>query len=154
DLHPLRFSFATGGYDGLYFPMKLTGLQENGFLVNLYVFYGAWLNDDINDYGFEHRGLRLVFRDWDSPECEPNTGKRWAAPESDAYLGPLASQLPTTAKLFTKLEPDQKFYLTNLQGGFKPAVVRQWKDDLWLFPYYTDASMVPHDARSDGPAAA
>jgi hypothetical protein len=31
DLHPLRFTFDTGGRDGIYFPMKLTGLQSAPF---------------------------------------------------------------------------------------------------------------------------
>jgi hypothetical protein len=31
--------------------------------------------------------------------------------------------------------------------------VRQWKDDLCMFPYYTDRNMVPHDARPGGAAA-
>jgi hypothetical protein len=31
--------------------------------------------------------------------------------------------------------------------------VRQWKDDLWMSPYYTDRNMVPHDARPGGAAA-
>jgi hypothetical protein len=150
DLHPLRFSFATGGYDGIYFPMKLTGLQESEFLVNLYVFYGAWLNDDINQYGFNHRGFELVFRDFDGPQCQANAGKLWSQPSSDAYLKPFAGQLSATAALFGKLHQGESFYLTNVQGRFEPAVVRQWKDDLWLFPYYTDESMVPYDARAEG----
>lgn len=36
DLHPLRFTFKTGGRDGIYFPMKLSGLQKQPFDVNLY----------------------------------------------------------------------------------------------------------------------
>jgi hypothetical protein len=31
--------------------------------------------------------------------------------------------------------------------------VRQWKDDLWMSPYYTDRNMVPHDAHPGGAAA-
>jgi hypothetical protein len=30
--------------------------------------------------------------------------------------------------------------------------VRKWRDDLWLFPYYTNREMIPHDARPGGPA--
>jgi hypothetical protein len=29
----------------------------------------------------------------------------------------------------------------------KPADVREWKDDLWMFPYYTNRRFVPWDAR-------
>jgi hypothetical protein len=82
-LHPLRFSFRTGGFDGIYFPMKMSGLQSEPFNVNLHVFYHAWLNDNLN-----------------------------------------------------------------------PADVRQWSDDLWLFPYYSQRSMVPYDARPGGIASA
>jgi hypothetical protein len=28
DLHAMRFSFLTGGREAIYFPMKLTGLQQ------------------------------------------------------------------------------------------------------------------------------
>ena len=28
DLHPIRFSFSTGGRDGIFFPMRMTGLQQ------------------------------------------------------------------------------------------------------------------------------
>ena len=35
-----------------------------------------------------------------------------------------------------------------------PAEVRQWADDLWLFPYYVDRKFVPYDARPGGPASA
>jgi hypothetical protein len=37
--------------------------------------------------------------------------------------------------------------------GLKPEAVRQWSDDLWLFPYYVDKNFVPYDARPGGPAA-
>ena len=62
---------------------------------------------------------------------------------------PAAAQVP----LKWNWQPDQKFYLTNVQGEFTPTAVRQWKDDLWLFPYYVAEEMVPYDARPDGPAA-
>ena len=47
DSHPLRFTFKTGGRDGIYFPMKMTGLQSDPFDVNLYVFYRFWINDKL-----------------------------------------------------------------------------------------------------------
>jgi hypothetical protein len=31
--------------------------------------------------------------------------------------------------------------------------VRQWKDDLWAHPCYTDRNMVPHDVRPGGATA-
>ncbi|HYF51389.1 MAG TPA: DUF2330 domain-containing protein [Planctomycetota bacterium] len=155
DLHPLRFTFKTGGRDGIYFPMRMTGLQKDPFDVNLYVFYGKWLNDKLSKYGYVHRGFSLNFRDFDSRSCTPNAGKAWSAPESDPYLKAFSGKMPTLTKLFQKLHPGEKYYLTNIQArGIKPADVRAWKDDLWLFPYYTDENFVPFDARKGGVAAA
>jgi hypothetical protein len=46
------------------------------------------------------------------------------------------------------------FYLTNIQGkSLDPKQVRQWTDDLWMFPYYLDTRFVPYDARPGGAAA-
>jgi hypothetical protein len=155
DLHPLRFSFATGGRDGVYFPMRLTGLQSAKFDVNLYVLYGKWLNDHTNGFGYIHRGFLMNWRDYDSPQCEPNAGKRWSDPASDPYLQPFAFAIPTVTKLCQKLHPGERYYLTNLQArDLDPRSVRAWVDDLWLFPYYTDPKTIPHDARPDGPASA
>ena len=154
-LHPLRFRFGTGGRDGIYFPMKMTGLQKERFNVNLYVFYRAWLNDKLNKYGYVHRGFRLKFRDYDSKKCKPNAGKTWSSPQNDVYLAPYARRLPTVTKFFQKLRPGERYYLTNIQAfRMKPEDVRQWSDDLWLFPFYTDRRMVPYDVRDGGPAAA
>jgi hypothetical protein len=154
DLHPVSFTFKTGGRDGIYFPMKMTGLQTSPFDVNLHVFLTSWINDKLSKYGYVHRGFQLRYRDWDSPACVPNGGKAWSAPETDPFLKDLAPRLPTLAKLFQKLHPGEKYYLTTLQArGLKPDDVRHWSDDLWLFPYYTDTSFVPFDARPGGPAS-
>ena len=155
DLHPLRFSFATGGRDGVYFPMRLTGLQSSAFDVNLYVLYGKWLNDRLNGFGYAYRGFTLNWRDFDGPECEPNAGKRWSDPASDPYLRGFTTFIPTVTKLCQKLHPGERYYLTNLRAtGLVPRDVRDWSDDLWLFPYYTDPTTVPSDAREGGPASA
>ena len=155
DLHPLRFSFATGGRDGIFFPMKMTGLQQKTFDVNLYVFYKAWLNDHLSKFGYEHRGFRRKYRDWDSPQCEPNAGKTYSLPERDGFLTAHAHRIPTVARLFQRLYPGQRYYLTNIQArGLRPAAVREWSDDLWLFPYYVDKGFVPYDARPGGAASA
>ncbi len=155
DLHPLRFTFETGGRDGIYFPMKMTGLQKDKFDVNLYVFYQAWLNDHINGYGYEHRGFDRRWRDYDSPQCEANAGKAWSAPKSDPYLKGYAGRIPELTRFFQKRHPGKRFYLTNIRAlGLKPKDVREWDNDLWMFPYYTDKKMVPYDARKGGPAAA
>jgi len=154
ELHPLRFSFKTGGRDGIFFPMKMTGLQQEPFDVNLYVFYGAWINDHVSKFGYEHRGFRLKYRDWDSPQCERNAGKSYSAPERDAFLAAYANRIPTVTKLFQRLHPGQRYYLTNIQAfELEPEEVREWSDDLWLFPYYVDPQFVPYDARPGGPAS-
>ena len=153
--HPLRFRFKTGGRDGIYYPMKMTGLQTAPFDVTLYIFYAAWINDKINQYGYIHRGFTLNYRDWDTRECESNAGKTWSSPEHDPFLRGLARRLPEVKALFQKLRPGERYYLTNIHArGLKPADVRQWADDLWVFPYYTNRRFVPYDARPSGPAAA
>ena len=154
DLHPLRFTFETGGRDGIYFPMKMTGLQKEDFDVNLYVFYRAWLNDHLSGYGFEHRGFERRWRDFDSRSCKANAGKAWSAPKSDPYLEGYAGKIPGLTKYFQKRHPGARFYLTNIYAqGVRPGDVREWDNDLWLFPYYTDKKMVPYDARAGGAAA-
>ena len=151
---PLRFRFDTGGRDGIFFPMKLTGLQEANFDVNLYVFFSAWLNDNLNKFGYMHRGFKRVFRDYDSPQCESNAGKSYSLPSQDPYLKSYAHKFPTVTKLLQKLYPGQKYYLTNISArNLDPQDVREWSDDLWMFPFYTDRSMVPFDVRGNGPAA-
>jgi hypothetical protein len=155
ELHPLRFSFRTGGHDGIYFPMRMSGLQSEPFNVNLHVFYHAWLNDNLNRHGYVHRGFSLHYRDWDSAECDPNSGKSYSAPDHDPFLRDSLHLIPTLTRLFHKLHPGQRYYLTNIQAHqLNPADVRQWSDDLWLFPYYTRRSMVPYDARPGGVASA
>lgn len=154
ELHPLRFTFKTGGRDGIYFPMRMTGLQSEPFDVNLYVFYRFWVNKDSGPYGYAHRGMSLKYRDWDTPDCERDGGKAWSAPETDPLLRGLADRVPTVARYFQKRYPGDRFYLTNLQArGLKPADVREWVDDLWLFPAYR-GNFVPYDARPGGVAAA
>ncbi len=153
NLHPLRFTFETGGRDGIFFPMKMTGLQTEPFHVNLYVFYDAWLNEKINKYGYTKRGFHLYFRDWDSPKCKPNAGKSWAEPAKDPYLKPLAQKIPTLKKFFAKNYPKDRFYLTNIKAhNLKPAQVKEWEKDLWMFPHYVNRSFVPFDVRQGGPA--
>jgi len=153
-LHPLRFTFKTGGRDGIFFPMKLTGLQTEPFDVNLYVFYRWWLNDHLSKFGYEHRGFTRRYRDWDTKFCKPDAGKKYYAPEKDHFLKSYAGGIPSVVKLMQKLHPRQRYYLTNIYARkLDPAEVRKWKNDLWLFPYYTDRSMVPYDARRGGPAA-
>ena len=154
DLHPLRFTFETGGRDGIYFPMKMTSLQNDPFDVNLYVFYRAWLNDHLNGYGFEHRGFDLKWRDYDTKQCKANAGKTWSAPKSDPYLKSYAGRIPELTRFFQSRHPGKRFYLTNITArSLKPKRVRLWDNDLWMFPYYTDKSMVPMDAREGGAAA-
>ncbi len=154
DMHPLRFTFDTGGRDGIFFPMRMTGLQDENFDVNLYIFYDKWVNDRLSKYGFVHRGFTLRWRDYDSKACKKNAGKTWSDPQGDPYLRAYAGRIPETTKLFQKLHPGKRFYLTNLYAhDLRPSDIRAWSDDLWLFPYYTNREFVPYDAREGGPAA-
>jgi hypothetical protein len=115
----------------------MTGLQSEPFDVNLYVFYRYWLNDRLSPFGYVHRGFRLKHRDWDTPKCEANAGKAYSSPEDDPYLADLASHILGVKTFFQKRYPGERFYLTNIQArGLKPADVREWVDDFWLFPYY------------------
>jgi len=155
DLHPLRFSFETGGRDGIYYPMKITGLQKESFDINLYVLYRFWLNDRLSKYGYLHRGFSRNYRDWDSPKCVANGGKAYSDPTSDPFLQSMAGKIPTVTKLLQKLHPGEKYYLTNIRMlRARPKDIRDWSDDLWLFPYYIDKKFVPCDARPGGIAAA
>jgi hypothetical protein len=155
DLHPLRFTFHTGGRDGIYFPMKMTGLQKDPFNVNLYVFYRYWLNDDRSKFGYVHRGFRLRYRDWDTDSCEPNGGKDWSNTRRDPYFSDAWLRLDTVPSLLGKLVPDERFYLTNIYANnLRPSSVRGWSDDLWLFPYQDDSDWVPYDVREGGVAEA
>ena len=136
-LHPLRFTFETGGRDGIYFPMKLTGLQADAFDVNLYVFSFSrrTLNARLNDHGYEHRAFRQKYRD-------------------DVPFQTRDSRVPTFAAFLKEFFPEKRFYLTNLQATqLKPAAVLEWTNDLWLFPVYRDPEFVPYDVRPGGPAS-
>ncbi len=153
--NPLRFTFATGGRDGVYFPMRMTGLQNEPFDVNLYVFYRFWLNDKLSQFGYRHRGFTLNYRDWDTPQCEADGGKAYSLPDEDPFLANFRHGIPTVTKLMQTLHPGEKYYLTNIQARrVKPEDIRQWRDDLWLFPYYTDRGMIPYDARPGAAASA
>ena len=75
--------------------------------------------------------------------------------QSPSRIASLAPRIPTLKKLFQKLHPGEKYYLTNIQAfDLRPDEVRRWKSDLWLFPYYTDEHFVPYDARLGGVATA
>ena len=152
--HPIRFQFKTGGRDGIYFPMKLTGLQQEPFDVTLHVFSPSWLNDQQNQFGFVNRGFSLTYRDWDTVVCDPNAGKLYSSPQRDPFLKPVANKLKRTSALFQALYPGRRFYLTRLQATqLDPGLVRAWSDDLWLFPFYNDTTFVPFDIRTGGVAS-
>ena len=135
--------------------MSRACLQEDKFDVNLYVFYRYWINDDLSKYGFEHRGFYRRHRDWDTRACESNGGKAFDDPASDVYLKSYAKRLTAVTAFMKKHHAGQRFYLTNIQAfRLDPTQVRNWPDDLWLFPYYVNQRFVPYDARPGGPAAA
>ena len=153
DLHPIRFRFTTGGRDGIFFPMRMTGLQKERFNLNLYVFYGKWINDRLSRFGYMHRGLSRRWRDYDSRYCTPNAGKLWSNPRKDPYLKHYDGMIPAVAGYMKVHFPNNRFYLTNIYAhNLDPTKVLDWEDDLWMFPYYTNRKFVPYDAREGGPA--
>ena len=154
DLHPIRFRFTTGGRDGIFFPMRMTGLQKERFNLNLYVFYDKWVNDRLSRFGYMQKGLSRRWRDYDSRACKPNAGKLWSNPSKDPYLKNYARIFPTVTKYMKEHFPNNRYYLTNVYANkLNPKSVLDWEDDLWMFPYYTDKRFVPYDAREGGPAA-
>ena len=154
DLHPIRFRFTTGGRDGIFFPMRMTGLQKERFNLNLYVFYDKWVNDRLSRFGYMQKGLSRRWRDYDSRSCKPNAGKLWSNPSKDPYLKNYAGIFPTVTKYMKEHFPNNRYYLTNVYANkLNPKSVLDWEDDLWMFPYYTDKRFVPYDAREGGPAA-
>ena len=81
--------------------------------------------------------------------------KTWSSPADDAYLAPFAKRLPTVSRFFQKLHPGERYYMTNIYARkMRPEDVRQWRDDLWMFPHYTNKTFVPYDARRGKAAAA
>jgi hypothetical protein len=154
DLHPIRFRFTTGGRDGIFFPMRMTGLQKERFNLNLYVFYNRWGNDRLSRFGYMQKGLSRRWRDYDSRSCKPNAGKLWSNPSKDPYLKNYARIFPTVTEYMKENFPNNRYYLTNVYANnLNPKNVLDWEDDLWMFPYYTDKRFVPYDAREGGPAA-
>ena len=102
--------------------MKMTGLQTEPFDVNLYVFYRYWVNDARSRFGYVHRGFQLRYRDWDTADCVPNGGKAYSAPATDQFLAPHATDLLSVTRLFQKLHPGERYYMTNIQARrLRPA---------------------------------
>ena len=151
--HPLRFTFRTGGTDGIFFPMKLTGEQDERFSVRLWVFRDSWLNESINRFGHDTFRLKTTYHDFDTAECVPNEGKSYASPQADPFLRPLASKLSIVSQFFESNYPNDKFYLSVLDGHYSPDDLQSWPGDIWLFPHYVDDTMSPFDVHENGPAA-
>jgi hypothetical protein len=122
DLHPIRFRFSTGGRDGIFFPMRMTGLQQAPFHLNLYVFYDKWINDKLSRFGFTHRGLNLRWRDYDSRACKSNEGKHWAKPEDDPYLKGYADIIPAVSHYMAQHFENRRYCLSNIfVNNLRPA---------------------------------
>jgi hypothetical protein len=132
-LHPLRFTFDTGRLDQLYFPMRLTGLQDRPFDVSLFVFHSGWIEERPEHGGYEPLGFRLRYRDWDLPGLGDAYGRDWTRPLSDPWLRPFTDRLIEVAIFMGRRHPDRRLYLTNLRAErLDPKIVRAWTEDLWL----------------------
>jgi hypothetical protein len=155
ELPPLRFTFETGGRDGVYFPMKMTSLQKEPFDLELHIFSPKPIDENASQYGYAHRGLRGLYREGNEDGDAPKEGRSWSALESDRFLKRDASHLPSLAELFRRVRPGGEHYLTSIgTRGMRPQALESWRDDLWVFPRYPEADFVPFDARPGGPAAA
>jgi hypothetical protein len=154
DLPPLRFTFETGGRDGVYFPMKMTSLQTEPFDLELHIFSPAPIDENASEYGYAHRGLRREYRDGNEDGDAPREGGFWSALEEDRLWMRDDSHLPSLAELFRRVRPSGKHRLTSIRTrGVRPQALEGWPDDLWVFPRYPDADFVPFDVRPGGPAA-
>ena len=152
ELPPLRFTFETGGRDGVYFPMKMTGLQSEPFDLDLHIFSPTPI-DEQSQYGYAHRGLRRRYQDGKDEGGAPKESS--SALESDRSPKEDASKLPSVAELLRRVRPKGEHYLTSIgTRGMRPQALESWSDDLWVFPRYPEAGFVPFDARPGGPAAA
>src|SRR5262249_51197723 len=125
ELHPLRFTFTVSQKQGIYFPMKLTGLQDEWFNLNLYIFHPYQLDHSRTEKGYTHYGFLREYSDWDTPGCEHNAGKKYWLPRSDPFLEPKAYLIPNVTSLFTKLHKGERYHLTQISGKFNPRKIRQ-----------------------------
>ncbi len=152
DLHPLRLTFPTGGRDCAFFPMLLTGLQEEPFDVNLYIFHEQPLNRISDRWGYEAFDFEEKYSDatrlsWDKG-VRP---LRYGFPQTDPMLRNHLPQLEKWGKLLNKLHPHQKYLMTNIQAEqLEPEKIRKWSTDLWLTPRYPKKETMPFDMRADG----
>jgi hypothetical protein len=122
-LHPLRFRFRPDKEDAMVYPMKISGYQDEPMDVNIYVFYESWVNVDADEHGALAKGFLARYKEgW----CD-----KWSVLQLDE------EPLQRVRQLFLNTQPNEFFYLTNIyQRQLKPADIRSWADDLYIYPHY------------------
>ena len=80
--------------------------------------------------------------------AKPTPEKPGRSPKTIPTSATSASRIPKLKKFFQARYPGERFYLTNLVArDLDPETIRDWTDDLWMYPYYTKKDFVPYDAR-------
>jgi len=124
DLHPLRFKFKTRHEDEIVYPLKLSVFQKAPLDVSLYIFADWMINIDYDEKGVLTKKFLSRYEDGDA--------RRWSHEQVRGAL-PMVS----TRQFFLKNYPRDTFFLTNIQArGLEPAKVREWTEDLCIYPRY------------------
>lgn len=124
DLHPLRFRFRTQNADEMVYPLKLSVFQQSPLDVNLYVFTNSRINIDYDEKGVLTRKFAARYED--------SSYLMWS--HSDIW-----EDLPMweVRRFFLTNYPRERFFLTNIQARqLEPAEIREWPDDLYIYPQY------------------
>ncbi len=124
DLHPLSFKFATEKQGEMVYPLKVSVFQKAPLDVNLYVFADSMINIDYDENGVLTKGFLPRYREGRS--------RRWSHRHVEGV-----SPMLTTRRFFLRNYPHERFFLTNIQArGLKPADIRDWSEDLYIYPQY------------------
>jgi hypothetical protein len=124
-LRPLRFTFTSRPSDGIFFPMKMTGLQTAPFGINLHVFTLTRFDEDASK---GHEGFAIAYGEDEYTQPRP-----WSKPETDPALARHRGGLRSLTSLFQALHPDERYHLTSLNARhLKPREVRSRRADVWL----------------------
>ena len=155
DLHPLRFTFATGGATASTSRCGSPASRPGGSTSTSTSSTASGSTTGSTASATPTEASRSTGATTTAPSASRTPASAGPTRRPTPTSAPIAGLVPTVTRLCQKLHPGERYYLTNIRAaGLAPRDVRDWADDLWLFPYYTDPRMVPHDAREGGPASA
>ena len=122
-LHPLRFRFRPDKEDAMVYPMKISGYQDQPMDINIYVFYESWINVDADENGSLAKGFLARYKEgWSD---------KWSTLQLEH------EPLQRVRQFFLNTHANEWFYLTNIyQRQLKPADIRAWTEDLYIYPHY------------------